>query len=94
MVAGSWNTTGIAKVKVVDANRYRDKLVIQANAFGKDHAMIVFEDSEGDGLLLSRPGSSVTVRGWLARKEVWVVGVNCAGIYQEGLVYPVITEGL
>lgn len=85
MIAGSWNAD--TSQLVADADEYRDELTIQVHTIGKDGAWLSFGTSVPFSLgplKFPRVGATFHIRGWLARKSVWVYGSGCTGSYQEG----------
>ena len=83
MVSGAFVGTA-ASAELLPANEYREFITIQLQndtdvsiAFGE--AAVV-----GECLKLSNTGEAVTVRGWLAQKQINIIGDGAAGAYQEG----------
>lgn len=83
MLSGSFSGTA-SSAKIVDADEYRDSFTIQLQ--NSDEVNVAFgEDAvAGSCLKLLGVGDSVTVRGWLAQKAVYIIGDSAAGCYQEG----------
>lgn len=83
MIAGTFTGTASSQ-KIIDADEYRDSITVQLQngtavsvAFGEDAVA-------GECAKLLAAGDSLTARGWLARKAVYVIGDGAAGCYQEG----------
>lgn len=83
MAKGSWSATA-ESAQIVEADSYRDKLVIQktndtAVALGLGEAAVA-----GKGIQLLNAGDVAILRGPKARKAVYAIGNGGAGTYQDG----------
>lgn len=83
MISGAWDAN--SSELVLDANEYREYVEIQVDTIGKDGAFIGFGGPiAAFALMFPAPGSSFLIRGWLARKSIWVWGAGSTGTYNEG----------
>lgn len=85
MISGRWDADGLESVKIIDGAIYREILTIQIHS-AKGSVYLGFgQDAVIDAsLLIVTPGDSITVRGHLARQDIYALGSLSYGAYQEG----------
>ena len=84
MSQGTFTGTG-ASVAVLAADIYRDELCIQMIDATAEITIAFGTTVVADqGIKLVNIGDSVTIRGWLARESVNVIGDGGICVYQDG----------
>lgn len=85
MISGIWDAD--ASELVLDENQYRGFVEIQVDTIGKDGAWLGFGSPiVASAMMFPAEGSSFLIRGWLARKSIWVSGTGSTGTYNEGFL--------
>lgn len=83
MSKGNFTATS-ASDKIVEADEYREYLLIQKTNATVIAVGIGEAAAAGEGVQLVNAGDTLTIRGALAREAVYAIGNGGTGTYQDG----------